>query len=85
LRGNLETCCAVKDTPSWVCSAATSDCPKFGIRHPKNCTIGDPRHADQCLFDFGRIDVYPAQKHQISSAVADVEIPFVIEIAEVSN
>ena len=59
--------------------------PEFGIRYAKNCAIGDPRHADQCMLDFGRVDVHPAGKHQISSPIADVKIPLVIKMAEVSD
>jgi hypothetical protein len=37
------------------------------------------------MLDFGRVDVHPAGKHQISSPIADVKIPLVIKMAEVSD
>jgi hypothetical protein len=59
--------------------------PEFGIGYTKNCAIGDRRHADQRMLDFGRVDVHPARKHQISSPIADVKIPLVIKMTDVSN
>ncbi|WP_424619970.1 hypothetical protein, partial [Bradyrhizobium sp.] len=33
--------------------------PELGIGDTENCAIGDSGHADQDLFVFGGIDVYP--------------------------
>jgi hypothetical protein len=35
--------------------------PELGIRDAEDCTIGDARHADQYLFDFGGINIHPAR------------------------
>ena len=57
---------------------------EFCIGNTKNCTIGHPGHSDQYLLYFGRIDVNATRHHQVCSPVANVEIPLVVEIADIT-
>src|SRR6185295_15577060 len=47
--------------------------------------VGDARHGDEHRLDLGRIDVDATRDHHVGLAIADVEEPVAIEIADIAD
>ena len=57
----------------------------FVVRHAKDCAVSDTRHAMQHAFDLRRVDVDAAGDDHVLRAVAQIEEPVGVEIAEISS